>query len=388
MDKDKDHVERYLRGAKREKSLEERKDLKQRSRARKQNRKGGARRVQHDWEREGEEALERERIPRAPRYRPPIRTQLVQGPGAPTPEELETMQAALVLGLDPGRARLLLDGRECSATLEGSIARVQQSAIAVGDFVAVEELAGGNLRVRAVHPRRSSISRPDPQNPARERVQVANVERGVVVVSARQPDFKPRLIDRYLVALAYGGVEPLVAVSKADLLGADRAEVTSMLDDHRAAGVTCLLCSATSGEGLGQLRAQLAGRTSVFVGQSGVGKSSLLNALKPELSLTTGEVRTSDGKGRHTTTGSTLHDLGDETYVIDTPGVRALGLTGIDRRSLGTYFPEFGRVERCRFADCLHDSEPGCAVSTAVEAGGIPRRRHATYLRILESLKG
>ncbi|MCZ6597639.1 MAG: ribosome small subunit-dependent GTPase A, partial [Planctomycetota bacterium] len=156
-----------------------------------------------------------------------------------------------------------------------------------------------------------------------------------------------------------------------------------------AAGVQVVACSAESGEGVADLEERLAGRTCVFVGHSGVGKSSLLNALDPELGIKVSAVRESDGKGRHTTSASTLHRLPCGARVIDTPGVREFGLWNLSAEELAGYFPELAKhAAGCRFRDCSHDHEPDCAVRAAVASGGIPAARWRSYLRIRATLKG
>ena len=155
---------------------------------------------------------------------------------------------------------------------------------------------------------------------------------------------------------------------------------------YEGLGVPIIRCSAAEGRGRTELRRALAGKVSAFVGHSGVGKSSLLNSLKPDLGLQVGDVSHGYGRGTHTTTRSTMWDIGEGTKIIDTPGVRSFGLWKLTAAELPWYFPEFSAVGRCKFRDCGHTHEPVCAVKDAVEAGDISRDRYDTYLRILESL--
>jgi len=381
--KDK-QVERYLRQQKHTRSREDEQRVQREARAKKASRSNKRRRVRKDWSGE-EDTFDYERI------RTSDSLELAR-PQVPAPIARASAISGLVLGISPGRARVLVDGREEVCALAPALASEQRTRLAVGDEVALDVQGDGSLRVVDVAPRRTFLSRPDPANPRLERLVAANVDRAVVVVAAREPDFRVRLIDRYLVALGRGGVEALVCVSKSDLLdpGA-RAELSESLEPFRELGLRCFFTSAAGadgeGEGVEGLRAELRGHTSVFVGQSGVGKSSLLNAIHPELALRTGEVRDGDGKGRHTTTSSSLHRLGDGTAVVDTPGVRAFGLFGLDPLDLARGFPGFGELaQACRFRDCLHDGEPGCAVREAVEAGEVREERYEAYRRLRVSL--
>lgn len=296
---------------------------------------------------------------------------------------------AIVIGVGRGTCEVQVPGEPaCMAQLAGDIARVQQSALAVGDEVLLQDRPGAPPLVAEVRPRRSTLSRPDPMDPHIERAIVANVDVVVIVCSAKNPAFKPRLIDRYMVAIERGGARPLVAVNKADLVPERRRpELDAQLQVYRDIGVPVFLTSISTGEGLGPLQQALAGQTAAFVGHSGVGKSSLLNALAGGQAADVGRVRTSDGKGRHTTTHSALFQLPDGTRIIDTPGIRAFGLHGMSRDELRHSFPEFDGL-RCRYGDCLHDREPepDCAVKRAVAGGGVNPARYDTYLRLLRDL--
>lgn len=389
MDRKERQVERYLRQIRHQRTRAEEKELEREASARRAARRDRGRR-RHDWIEEADETHERERIPRSPRFHRAAGDRRPEIPATAVDGAVEEAGAGgLVLSLAPGRARVLIDGREHDVDLAGELARAQQSRVAVGDELVLEERGDGSLRARAVLPRRSTLSRPDPAHPTRERVLAANVDRAVVVVAVRRPSFRARLIDRYLVAVRRGGVEAVVCANKIDLVesASERRELDTVLAIHRDLGVPALFTSVATGEGIAELRDEIAGRTVVFVGQSGVGKSSLLNALKPDLGLSVGDVRAGDGKGRHTTTSSTLLELGNGTRVIDTPGIRALGLFDVDRRTLALYFPELAEASAdCRFRDCSHRHEPDCEVRDRVDQGVIARQRYEAYLRIHDSL--
>ena len=260
--------------------------------------------------------------------------------------------------------------------------------IAAGDEVGFmrEPLA----RVTSVRPRRTVLSRPDPDNPHRELVIAANVDIVVIVAAIRSPPLRLGLLDRFLVAIQRGGAAVAICVSKIDLVPeGDRREALAALAPYAELDVPVFPCSAETGEGLDAVQAILRGRTSAFVGHSGVGKSSLANALHPVLDLATSAVSAYHGRGKHTTTASALHVLSDGSRVVDTPGVRSFGLWAVGPAELAGYFPELAEHNAgCRFGDCSHTHEPACGVKAAVEAGAIQKARYEAYLRILATIDG
>jgi len=276
------------------------------------------------------------------------------------------------------RVRLLAEGVDGRLELDVSPSQRIHSLV-VGDRVWVD---GVPLQPRLVgqDERRSSLSRPG-ADPGDVRVLVANVDLGVIVCSLRRPDLRPGLIHRVLIALSRGGVEPVLALNKVDLLAAgERADIEHQLAAAGLAETARVYTSAESGAGLDELRGHLRGRTCVLVGHSGVGKSSLLNVLRPGTEQSTAAGREFDGKGRHTTTSSSLWELDDGTCIIDTPGVRSFGVGEVERLDLAAAFPEVERLaQACRFADCRHADEPDCAVSAALTAGDLPAAVLAAY---------
>jgi ribosome biogenesis GTPase len=287
---------------------------------------------------------------------------------------------AVVIGVASARCRVFRDGREIDCLVPAEIAARQKSALAVGDRVLLDDASPP--RLAEILPRRTLLSRPDPMNPRRERLIAANIDVVANVVSMKAPPLRPRLIDRFLIAIQRGGAEPLIVVNKIDV-----DHNLEPLRVYEEIGVPVIGCSAKTGEGLDALRAALSGKVSAFVGHSGVGKSSLLNALDERLRIATGELHRR-GTGRHTTTSSTLHDLGGGTLIIDTPGIRELGLWDLTPRALRESFPEFEEAaELCRFNDCAHLHEPGCEVKERVESGALSRARYDTYVRLAEDLK-
>lgn len=253
--------------------------------------------------------------------------------------------------------------------------------LAVGDQVL---FSLERRRVDEILPRRTALSRSDPGNPHRERVIAANVDVVVHVVSLKSPPLHPGLIDRYLIAAGRSGAALLVCVNKIDLL--ESGEELAPLRPYQELGIAVLGCSAATGAGLGELSDALAGKVCVFAGHSGVGKSSLLNALDPRFQLATGAVSDANQKGRHTTTTAALYYLANGAAVIDTPGIREFGLWEVSIAGLRRYFSEFDDYA-CAFSDCTHTHEPGCGVKAAAERGAIAPARYQGYLRILASLE-
>jgi len=303
-------------------------------------------------------------------------------PGA---ADIDLRDAAMVISVSSGRCRLFHHGRELDCIVPSEIAVRQKSALAVGDRV-VTEAADGICRLAAILPRRTVLSRPDPLNPHRQRLIAANIDVVIHVVSVKKPPLRPRLIDRYLIAIQRGGAQPLICVNKIDLVAPeDRATELAPLEVYRALDVPVIACSSR-GEGLDALRNAVAGKTCALVGHSGVGKSSILNALDERLQIATGDLHRR-GTGRHTTTASTLHDLGGGTLLIDTPGIREFGLWDLQPDTLRDYFPEFAEpAESCRFNDCTHLHEPQCEVKDRVAAGEINAARYGAYVRLSEDL--
>jgi ribosome small subunit-dependent GTPase A len=263
----------------------------------------------------------------------------------------------------------------------------------VGDLVLLETVPNrqnvseqDSPRILQVLPRRSVLARSDSKRRGGRQLFAANVDLALMVVSPTNPPFHPALIDRFLIALGEGGVAPLLCVNKIDLLAGsvDRAGLEEKLACYRALGIPVFFTSTTTGVGIDELRSMLVRRTVVLLGHSGVGKTSLLNALDPRGEHRTGAVRESDGKGRHTTTGATLRHLPDGIDLIDTAGIREFGLGQIPVEAIVRHFREFAPFRSaCRYPDCRHLHEPDCAVKTAVRAGQIPRQRYASYRKLI-----
>lgn len=284
-----------------------------------------------------------------------------------------------------------VDGKEISCVVRKTLRRKAgkfRKAVAVGDRVRLETSADG-VAIVAVEPRRSWISRHDPGQRRKEQILVANLDAVLVVASARQPDLAPGLVDRFLVDAESRELAAGITINKIDL-DPERA-YGPVAEVYRGLGYDVLEVSATAGVGLDAVRGFLAGRTTTLLGHSGVGKSSLANALDVSLDLRTADVHAASGQGAHTTTTVSLLRLpwGDGGgYLVDTPGVREFGLWRMEPSEVGHWFRDLARhLGECRFNDCLHETEPGCAVQAAVEAGAIAAWRYESYLRILQSVR-
>lgn len=281
------------------------------------------------------------------------------------------------------------EGRTRQVSLPGRLKQEGAGALklAVGDSVAIEPdpRGGDHWSIAEILPRRSTLRRRSPGNGYGERVVVANVDQVVVVFAIADPVPRLRTLDRFLVIAEANALAARVVINKCELAGT--ADVPAKFADYVGAGYEVHYTSVRTGVGLPELLDALRGRMSALSGPSGVGKSSLLNALYPGLNLRVGAVSTAVGKGQHTTVGALLHPLPDGGYVVDTPGLRDVGVWGIEPGELDRCFPEFRPVlGHCRFADCTHRTEPDCAVRLAAVAGTVSAARYASYITIFAEL--
>ncbi|MBR6853940.1 MAG: ribosome small subunit-dependent GTPase A [Fibrobacter sp.] len=241
-----------------------------------------------------------------------------------------------------------------------------------------------------VLPRKSELKRPGPRDSFyKQQTLAANIDQVVIVASVTQPEFNYGFMDRFLLAANLNDLPFVLVLTKMDLLPNGETDLSNDIRDFMKIVDKVIPVSVKNGDGLDVLRNELLGKSSVFSGMSGVGKSTLINELVPHAELRTGDVRERDGKGRHTTTSSSLFDFPGGGYVIDTPGIRSIGLMDLEPETLAKIFPGFfeGDHFTCKFSNCKHLKEPGCAVRAAVESGKISEARYASYLRILNSGK-
>lgn len=261
--------------------------------------------------------------------------------------------------------------------------RANLPSLVTGDEVVWRDAEPTGVVV-ALQPRHSVLQRPDPYGDMK--IIASNVDL-IVIVCAPKPEFHANLIDRYLVAAEQVGITPLIVLNKTDLLEADQAShsgILAQLQAYRDIGYSTLLASCYREQGLDALADALARKTSVLVGQSGVGKSSLINRLIPDLELKTGALSDSSDKGTHTTTYSRLLHLPNGGQVIDSPGIREFGLWHMDKEQLLAGFIEFRPfLGHCRFRDCQHEQEPGCALLEALQQRRISAQRFNSFRQIL-----
>ncbi|MDF1543513.1 MAG: ribosome small subunit-dependent GTPase A [bacterium] len=257
--------------------------------------------------------------------------------------------------------------------------------VAVGDDVLFSRPEGGRGAIEKVMERRSSFYRPSIRSESIKQVIAANLDQLAIVTSVNSPPFKTGLIDRMLIAALNGDMTPLIIVNKTDLEPQENLE--HFVEEYRKIGYQLFLTSAIKEEGTDQLRQALVDHRTLFAGNSGVGKSALLNLLLPGIDRKVGEVSDYSNKGRHTTTNIELFEIPSGGYLVDSPGLKVMGLWEVEKEMLAEYFPEFGKFSPlCRFQPCSHSHEPDCAVKTAVEQGLISRFRHENYLAIAATL--
>ncbi len=316
-----------------------------------------------------------------------------------------TLLAGTVTKIVGSATAVATDEGTFQCDLRARLFRRKGERLAVGDEVEVQPVDGSGSAceaeaareqagpegprgvIEAIEPRRTALRRV--RDFKRDQVVCANVDRVFVVVAALDPPYKRAFIDRLIVACERDGLEPFLVFNKVDLASPEYLElVREDAAVYEALGYPTLLLSAVTGVGLGELTEAFRGRISAVVGPSGVGKSTLLNAVCPGVQLRTGEVSEQDGRGRHTTTAAELVALPSrDGFVVDTPGLRGFGLWDQEPREILQGFRELAAVSGCRFRDCMHRSEPDCAVRAAVEAGEIDEERHQSYLRLVEEVE-
>ena len=285
---------------------------------------------------------------------------------------------------------VLAGSSEYTCTLRGRFRLEEErlaNPVAVGDRVVILPSGPDTGVIEEIRPRSNRLSRKSPGRDVREQLIAANIDQLVVISSVLEPPLNTRMIDRFLVAAEKGDFRGIVCINKVDLKMDD--EIDGIGKCYTGIGYDVLLTSAVSGRGIDEFGDLLKGRISVLAGVSGVGKSSLLNVIRPGLNLPVRRISSFTGKGKHTTSSVQLIPLGEGGgFVADTPGLRELGLWKIRRRELAEYFPEMEECfGHCRFNPCYHVHEPGCLVKERLADGRIDPRRYESYVRILETLE-
>jgi len=334
---------------------------------------------ERDWEQNYDQSFTHDRA----KHRR-AQTKLTERPDVDSPLPKDFTPNGRVVSHTKKYAFVLVEETLHLCLVDERITSPDATLLAPGDEVLVSFEADEAV-VRGIVPRRTRLSRPaSAQGKAKEQIIAANADLLVVVAAADSPPFRPGLVDRFLIAGEIGGVKPLLCINKMDLVESEPPE----LEAYRKLGIPVVCTSCETGEGIQALGEALAGQLSVVAGHSGVGKSSLLHALDPELRVITQPVSESTNRGRHTTTNARLYRLHGGTDIIDTPGIRALGLWQVAPEELTGFFPDLAEVAaHCKFRDCTHIHEPDCGVLAAVASGTVQPERYASYLRIRASLE-
>lgn len=257
--------------------------------------------------------------------------------------------------------------------------------VVVGDWVRFESDEQGGYVISSIEPRRNYIIRRASNLSKESHIIASNIDQALLVVTLFSPETAMEFVDRFLVTCEAYKVPVTILLAKIDLARQHPEAVEEFYSIYEKAGYRIIEISATEGEGVDEVRELLHGKTTLLSGNSGVGKSTLVAAVEPGLDIKTGEISQSHHKGKHTTTFSTMYPLAEGGYIIDTPGIKGFGLIDIDDAELAHYFPEMMRyLPDCRFYNCSHTHEPGCAVVEAVKRGEIAYPRYESYLKIMD----
>lgn len=278
------------------------------------------------------------------------------------------------------------DGRLISCAIRGvlkSMSTEQRHVVVAGDVVTISHASAGEGVIERIEPRYGVVSR---TSKGRQHIIVSNVDQLLIVGSAAEPTLKPNLIDRLIVTAEKSSIRPIICINKVDLI--DLASLQGIMGVYSSLGYQVVPVSARTGFGVERLKSLVVNRRSVVSGQSGVGKSSLLNAIDPSLNLRTREVSSENQKGKHTTTTASLFRMSFGGYLIDTPGIRQFQLWDVIPQEVAGYYRDIRPfVNDCRFPDCTHIHEMSCAVKNAVADGKIDSRRYESYVSVIEGFE-
>jgi ribosome biogenesis GTPase len=356
-----------------------------------------------EWDMEG--FYQEERVmPKGHQERRKVVSQMISKPVAvedkeedfDTNQSIETLQGT-VIEVTSGQCKVAVDGKNIDCFIRGALMTIERgysNVLAVGDYVEVSLASDGRGVVENVLPRSSVLARTASsfvgKASGQRQIVAANVDRVLIVAAWRKPKFWPELVDRYLIAAERNQLEAVICVNKIDLVE-DQAEFEATLKPYRDLGYIVLTSSAEEKTGINILTEFLTGEITVLAGLSGVGKSSLLSEVQPGLNLkalAVGERGKNKNQGRHTTRMATYYPLSEGGAVIDTPGIRDFGLTGLSREEIKLFYPEFNDLAaECSFRDCLHLYEPDCAVRNSIGDRVVSQLRYESYIKILEGMQ-
>lgn len=291
-----------------------------------------------------------------------------------------------IINVQRGLFTVRNENSEIDCTLRGKLFKQSQttkSLVVIGDNVTFQPVQGGRGVITEIHERKSRLVRrgAGPKGRHLEQIIAANIDQAILVFAVKNPTYNKNLLERYVVAAKAGNIEPVICFNKMDLI--DPTSIEDDVNGYKDLGYKVITTSTLLNEGIDSLKNLLRGKTSVFAGSSGVGKSSLINSVLGEEAAKTGAVSSSLYKGRHTTTSSQIFDLPFGGKMIDVPGMREFGLFD-DERAIEEAFSDIATLaESCKFRDCKHISEPGCAVKAALEEGQLDKRRYRNYLKLV-----
>lgn len=281
------------------------------------------------------------------------------------------------------------DGEIVNCRIKGKF-RIQgiksTNPVAVGDYVTFSVTPEGEGLISEIAERKNYVVR-RPANLSKQRhIIAANVDQALLIVTVNYPETSTTFIDRFLATCEAYRVPAKIIINKKDLYSEEELEyMRNLMFLYEQIGYQCFAVSALTGEGVEDIRSLLSGSVSLLSGNSGVGKSSLINAVCPDFKAKTGEISEIHNKGMHTTTFSEMFELDEGTYLIDTPGIKGFGTIDFEKEEVGHFFPEIFRISKdCRFGNCTHVHEPGCAVIKAVEESYISQSRYNSYLSVVE----
>ncbi|MCW3088452.1 MAG: rsgA [Sediminibacterium sp.] len=286
------------------------------------------------------------------------------------------------------------DGRFYNARIKG-IFKIDEitstNPLAVGDEVEmeVEDIQEESAMIDHIYDRRNYVARISPHNKRLHHIIASNLDQSILFATLKDPKTSQGFMDRFLVSCESYHIPAVIVFNKSDLYRKKELEKFSLLKEiYEAIGYKVVLASVQNKEGVDEVKSLLKDKTTLLSGHSGVGKSTFINAVFPKFNLRTQEVSGWSGKGLHTTTFAEMFDLDTGGHIIDTPGLRELGLVDITKQELSQYFPEMrALINDCQFNNCMHINEPGCAVKNAVNAGTVSVDRYASYLTILDTME-